>query len=186
MAVRLYKGFESMSFEEGIEYMKNLCRRNKSRQQQYLQVSSNLEICYPAGKKQGDYLLMVSGKVLKHSAVCVIVATYVLNETLSYNEMLGLLEEIYEEGWQHYATDTAQIWFLKCILYWTTLQEEINYPQINGRYQGRRMSFKRYAEAALSTREDSEVTLDEVMKRADDWRYAQKPLDFPDPPVFYY
>ena len=97
-----------------------------------------------------------------------------------------ILEEVYEEGWQHKATDLPQIWFLKCILYWTTLQEEINYPQSRGRYEGRRMSFKRYAEAVLATRADSSVTLDDVMCRADDWKKGRELLDFPGAPSFYY
>lgn len=76
--------------------------------------------------------------------------------------------------------------FKKPVVNWTTLQEEINYPQSSGRYEGRRMSFKRYAEAVLSTRADSEVSLDYVMKRADYWKNATAPIAFPNPPSFYY
>lgn len=177
---------ESMTFDEGVDYMKDLCSRNRGGQQRKFTVFPNLEVCYPGGKKHGDYLLTVSGKVLKHSAVCVIIASYVLNGTLSYEEMLGLLEDVYANGWQHREYDSTQIWFLKCVLYWTTLQEEINYPQSSGRYEGRRMSFKRYAEAVLSTRADSEVSLDYVMKRADYWKNATTPIVFPNPPSFYY
>ena len=177
---------ESMDYEQGVSFMKNLCAKNADGRQIRFSVFPNLEICYPGAKSQGDYLLKVSGKVLKHSAVCIIVASYVLNGTLDYHEMLNLLEEVYAEGWQHRERDTTQIWFLKCILYWTTLQEEINYPQSSGHYEGRRMSFKRYAEAVLATRSESAVTLDNVMYRADHWKQSRELLDFPDAPSFYY
>lgn len=177
---------ESMDYEQGVSFMKSLCIRNVDGRQRSFFVFPNLEIYYPGTKSQGDYILKVSGKALKHSAVCIIVASYVLNATFDYDEMLDLLEEVYAEGWQHKERDTTQMWFLKCILYWTTLQEEINYPQTSGHYEGRRMSFKRYAEAVLATRIDSPVTLDNVMYRADHWKQSRELLDFPNAPSFYY
>ena len=178
--------FGSMSFDKGVTYMKYLWANNTDGRQRSFSVLPNLEVCYPGVKNPGDYILLVSGKALRHSVVCVIVASYVLNGTLDDHEMLELLEEVYEEGCQHKETDPPQIWFLKCILYWTTLQEEINYPQSRGRNEGRRMSFKRYAEAVLATRADSSVTLDDVMCRADDWKKGRELLDFPGAPPFYY
>ena len=96
--------FGSMSFDEGVTYMKYLWANNTDGRQRRFSVFPNLEVCYPGGKNPGDYLLLVSGKALRHSVVCVIVASYVLNGTLDDHEMLELLEEVYEEGWQHKET----------------------------------------------------------------------------------
>ena len=181
-----YIKLNSLSFTQGIKMMKVICEENVDGQQQSFWVFRNIEVCYPGKKNQGDYLLKISGEVLKHSDICKIVATYVLNGILGYEDMIDLLENIYNDGLQCAETDSEQIKYLKCILYWTTLQEEINYPQSDG-YEGRRMSFKRYAEAILATRSDSKVTLDDVMRRADNWKLASDVFEFPNKkPSFYY
>lgn len=61
---------------------------------------------------------------------------------------------------------------IQMLIFWTTLQEEINYPQSEwNRYhtamkQGRRRSFNRYAEAIAAVAGRDNIALKAVMERA--------------------
>lgn len=148
-------------------------------------VFPSLAIQYPAKKANSDYIFTVCGKVLKHSDICVLIVIYVLNGTLSYNEAIKLLEDACTNGWKDDDEELRQVRFLRYILFWTTLQEEINYPE--NWHEGRRMSFKRYAEAVLSTQPNSPISLKDAMERADNYMLAKNnPIDFPNAPSFYY
>lgn len=161
-----------MNYKNGVEEMVRRCsevwRENETHR---LNPTNNLEIQYPGRKRVGDYKAIIAGKMLSHSEMCIVVATYVLNGNMSYEESVRFLEDVYENG-----TDNAEIdperQYLKTILFWTTLQEEINYPQTemsktkNKYYLGRRMSFNLYAEAVAAAAGNDNITLADVMKRA--------------------
>lgn len=160
-----------MNYENGVEYMVRMCKEVWEEKKTYrFNPINNLEIQYPGKKRVGDYKAIIAGKMLSHSEMCIVVATYVLNRNMSYEEAVRFLEDVYENG-----TDNAEIdperQYLKTILFWTTLQEEINYPQTeknkaNKYYLGRRMSFNLYAEAIAAAAGNDNITLADVMNRA--------------------
>lgn len=176
---------ENLTYEEGKQWVKAHCIKDKNGERLITQVYPGLQICYPGKKESGDYILFVHDRVLKHSDICVILVSYIYLGKLTYDEAIDLLEDVCRNGCKNDESVPDEIKAFTRLLFWATLQEEINYPQ--PRFEGRRMSFKRYAEAALSTRKDSPLKLKEVMERADDYRLPKNnSIDFPNKPSFYY
>lgn len=101
----------------------------------------------------------------------------------TFDRCREILIETYEIGIPKGHYETQEDYF-RTLLYWTTLQEDINYPASEG-YEGRRMAFKRYIEALDTTLEDSEYSLTDVMVRANQRRTFDL-LEIYDPPYFYY
>ncbi len=172
-----------LTYEDGVNMMKKLCSEINDDNKKELEVFENMKIYYPGGKESGDYIFKVSGRVLRHSDICKIIVNYIKNGTLTYYEAMHVLEDVYMNGLKNVESDKYQIQYLKHILFWATLQEDINY--FKAHQEGRKMAFKRYAEAVLSTFDI--VSLEDVMRRADNYKLVQKtPLIFPKVPSFYY
>ena len=138
-----------MNYSQGITYMKNLCQNGSgtfSPESTY----PKLIVSYPGYKQNGDYRVNIStlGAAPTHFDVCQHIYDGIQNGTNNYHLIVQLLEDIYENGtdidFSNYAINNVEK--LTVLIYWMTLQDEINYPQ--PRFQGRRMPFSRYFEAA--------------------------------------
>lgn len=154
--------------------MVDLCIKAKAKNEcSFFEPMNNIRIEYPGDKsKTGDYKAIIAGTMFSHKEMCIIIATYVLNGNMTYEKAVEFLDDVYENG-----TDTdkeygPELQYLREIIFWTTLQEEINYPQEEwnrnhtAHLQGRRMSFNRYAEAIAAAAGRDGIKLDEVMRRA--------------------
>ena len=138
-----------MNYSQGITYMKNLCHNGNgtfSPESTY----PELIITYPGYKQNGDYRVNISYKntAPTHFEVCQHIYDNITNGSYNYHCLVQLLEDIYVNGtdidFSNYAINCVEQ--LTVLIYWMTLQDEINYPQ--PRFQGRRMPFSRYFEAA--------------------------------------
>ena len=173
-----------LTYDQGVDYMKRLCSEVIGKSKKSFRVHPRMEVVYPANKEPGDYFFLVDGKVYKHSKVCAMIVDYILNGVILYEECKALLEDVYANGTTN-PEETPERQFLKDMLFWTTLQEEINYPQKSG-FQGRLMSFYRYAEALAASAFDSDINLQTVMRRADDRNQRSfQLLNIPDVPIYY-
>lgn len=146
-----------MNYRDGVIEMSNRCTAAKENGQiMSFEVCPRVRITYP-GKKDavGDYKVSIAGKMFSHSDMCIMVATYILNGNMTYEDAVRFLEDVYEHGTDNPEANIERQ-YLKTILFWTTLQEEINYPQgtWNSSHtrllQGRRKAFNLYAEAVAA------------------------------------
>lgn len=178
-----------MNYDEGINYMKNKCNLGAGTfipEKTY----SNLTITYPGYKGNGDYRVKIAhnSNPPTHFDVCEYLYNKVADRTVDYDEMVSLLEDIYVNGtninFENYTID--EIIKLTTLIFWMTLQDEINYPQ--PRCQGRRMPFSRYFEAIhCAAFEDCSYTLSDVMIRCNNkGRGTPSPYPIKDKPSFYY
>jgi len=139
------------------------------------QIMPEVVLYYPGYKeKVGDYKLIFYGEELKHSDVCQAIYDYCVRGCEYSKYMATVLKEIYENGLQADLRDDFRISILekyynfeqfKTLLYWLTLQEEINYPLSMG-YMSVKLPFSRYYEAIYSAYTSS-VSIAEIIKRAD-------------------
>lgn len=96
----------------------------------------------------------------------------------------NFLIDVYYNG-----TNTAyrnhQLEYLKNLIYWITLQEEINYPHSKG-YAGRNLAFCRFFEAIYATQSECNFTVQEVQNRCNNHgRNKPNLYDLPTSPTFY-
>lgn len=98
--------------------------------------------------------------------------------------MVSLLDDIYQNGTnidisKYSYSETER---LAALIYWITLQDEINYPQ--PRYNGRRMPFCRYFEAVYCAK-NNDFTLEDVCKRCNNRRHVPALYSISKAPSFY-
>ncbi len=118
--------------------MKNLAANGQSGN---VQLGNGFVIHYPGYKGNGDYKLTVNGQPPKHTDI---VNTIVkLGRQVTLAQMTSFLDDVYANGLNATQVITG---LSKELLYWITLQEEINYPPPKS---GRKMPFQRFFEAAL-------------------------------------
>ena len=177
-----------MNYIEGINYMKNLCKNGKgvlSPEDSY----PELKIHYPGYKKHGDYRMEIEGNnyVPKHTDVCICLYNMLKKNQCDFVELKKLLIDIYENGTNVCAENykIPKVKKIVSIIYWITLQDEINYPQ--PKYKGRRMPFSRYFEAILCTQKEYEYfTLENVLERCNNRGTIPTLYNITDAPNFYY
>lgn len=146
-----------MTYEEGKEHMINLSNSLKEGEEKDFFVGK-LRINYPGKKQNGDYKLYLGESAPKHFFV--IEGIYNMTTEDNFKELTLALEDIYSNG-----LNTSQTYFSKGkqeLLFWITLQEDINYPP--PRYAGRKLPFQRFFEGALAKL--NYITLEEVENRA--------------------
>lgn len=175
------------TYQDGIRFMKELCAGTSSG---VFRPESNmwpeLEIHYPGYKKCGDYRLVLSDIKTPpcHTDICKLLFKLVKDKTCTYNELAALLEDIYINGTmvnisQYLYSETAKIVVL---IYWITLQDEINYPQEKG-YSGMKMPFCRYFEAIYCAKHDLQI--DQVLSRCNNRGYRPALYNISHAPIFY-
>ena len=173
-----------MNYRDGVPYMVGLCRDAMAHDQVgTLNPIEGVEVRFPGDKQAvGDYKVFIRGNMPSHADICIMIAEHIRNGNMTYEDAVGFLEDVYDHGTDHGEVDPER-WYLKTVLFWTTLQEEINYPQENGK-QGRRMSFNRYAEAVAAAAGRDGISMDQVIRRANA-KYVPGTLDITDPPRYY-
>lgn len=140
-----------MDYPTGRKFMIDKCR-NGSRGQ--FKAYENIVINYPGYKKAlGDYQLEIVGdRVPKHADICQRLYERIKGGSSTYEELNSLLFHVY-----HYGTTilsaNEELKYLQNLIYWVTLQEEINYPRDKG-YAGINLAFCRFFEAVYCTKSD--------------------------------
>lgn len=114
--------------------------------------------------------------------MCSLISEDVLKNRITYDLYKELLDDIYINGTSR-IEENEILQNRRLLIYWLTLQEEINYAHKSGR----KLSFYRYAEALYSTREDASISIADVLERAKA-KKGEKPvelLDINDTPKYY-
>lgn len=141
---------------------------------------------YPGRLKHGDYVLRFNGEKYSHESLCrkmikdINAAPFPKKQ---YRKWMDLLEDVYENGTTNISDSDYSEFLNKSLVFWITLQEEINYPK----GMGRKHPFCRYAEAIGST-QTSAYTFDDILPRI--YNQGVNPrkfekLVFPNCPKFY-
>ena len=149
-----------MDYSEGIDFMRNLYRNNQTGK---FEAYQNIIVNYPGRKKAGDYRLeIVNEKVPTHGEICQLLHNLIKRGHCTYERIYALLERTYNQGTKELDTDEYMN-YLQHLIYWVTLQEEINYPRRAG-YAGINLPFCRFFEAIYCTRNE-DFTIDTVIRR---------------------
>lgn len=179
-----------MIYSEGIEYMLSLCSDNLPRYSKTIETNyADLIIKYPGYRGKGDYQVNYNDNPPSHQDICKYLYDLVKDSTESYSDIYNLLSDLYDNGTDvlgQYLLMNTDADFLITLLFWMTLQDEINFPQ--PRYQGRRMPFSRYFEAIYCAKfENCSYTLNDVMRRCNNKGIGiPSPYPIKDKPFFYY
>jgi len=149
-----------MNYEEGIQHMIALHQACEDKMiKQSFQIG-DLTITYPGYKHTGDYRLSKGNAAPKHTDVMRMIYNQVTTE--NFEQFCESLDNLYQHGLKsvHGTINQAD----KELIFWITLQEEINYPQSQG-YAGRKLPFQRFYEAALAKL--GHVQFQNVLNRAE-------------------
>lgn len=177
-----------MNYSEGIKYMQDLCDNEKKGVFFPESTYKKLKIYYPGYKNHGDYRLEIEGQNAppKHTDICKWLYNMLINKQCEFIQLKKLLTDIYENGTnvcvKRYSIPEVQK--IVSLIYWITLQDEINYPQ--PKYQGRRMPFSRYFEAMYCAEYKCSFDLDMVLDRCKNKGYIPCIYDLSNAPSFYY
>lgn len=165
---------EKMTYPEGIALMTGLYSKTL---QQHSRIKDtgydSLHIKYPGYRGPGDYQVNLRGKAPTHQEICRYLHNIVKNKTEKYTEIRMLLEDVYRNGTtvlDRHTLRKTDANFLITLIFWMTLQDEINYPQPKG-YQGARMPFCRYFEAIYCAEYNAHFSIDDVCQRCDNRGY---------------
>lgn len=133
-------------------------------------------------KHPGDYCLICDGIAPTHSQVCDALIVLIDNEE-KYKRWVNILEDVYYNGTINLGNyNDEKEHFVVQFLFWITLQEDINKPDMFGRL----IPFCRYAEAIATTQKTVSFTIEDVRKRIEctDPKVLE-PLILPIEPKFY-
>ena len=142
----------------------------------------NLRIDYPGYKQKGDYRLSRNGIAPTH--VNIVNGIYNMVTLNNFSDIKDSLGDLYINGLN--STNTFFSIEQKELIYWITLQEEINYPQ--PRYAGRKLPYQRFFEGALAKL--GYLTINDVHSRTNN-HGGRRPILFDCssfkiiPPIFY-
>lgn len=176
------------SVKSAIQEMKKLTdalNKNDTQYSHALDICQGIRLLYPGKLGHGDYLLQFNEIPFSHEDFCRLMIEDInaaVSPEQKYKKWMILLEDVFYNGTMNITDSNNDEFLIKSLVFWITLQEEINYP--NG--MGRLHPFCRYAEAIGSTR-TSMYTFDDILSRInnkDNPRHFKK-LDFPDSPSYY-
>lgn len=172
---------KGMDYQSGKAYMKDICRDG---QQGEFRAYDNIIINYPGYKLNGDYRLEIEGgRAPKHEEICGRLYNKIKNAESTFEELDLLLKMVYDHGTTQLVED-EELRYLQCLIYWVTLQEEINYPrELN--YSGINLAFCRFFEAIYCTK-DNLFTIQDVYNRCNNHGCAKPKLySIIDAPFYY-
>ncbi len=150
-----------MNYTEGIEYMLNL-RNERGQFSPY----EGILINYPGYKRAGDYRLTVQGGTApRHATISNQLYNLINDNVYTFQQLRDFLIDIYYNG-TNTTYDNANLQYLQHLIYWITLQEEINYPRRRG-FAGINLAFCRFVEAIYSTQPNINFTIQTVQARCD-------------------
>lgn len=152
-----------MDYSEGIKKILNLSPTPGN-----FSPYSGITITYPGKKGLKDYVLNVEGgQRPTYSNLSKNLYDLVTNNNYKFEELKSLLSDIYSNGTNTEYNDLG-LKYLQNLIYWTTLQEEINYPRKNG-FSGINLPFCRLFEAIYSTKKESQFSIIEVQNRCNNY-----------------
>ncbi|WP_294377073.1 hypothetical protein [uncultured Clostridium sp.] len=170
-----------MNYTEGIKFMKQFIGKEG-----VINPYEDIILHYPGRKRKGDYQLSLkNGQVPTHGLICSVLYNLIINKIYTYDNLLIFLEDVYLNG-----TNTAypdpNLEYYKHLIYWITLQEEINYPRNKG-FAGIKLAFCRFFEAIYCTKPEATFNLDQVLIRCNNHGTIKPTLfeEIEDKPNFY-
>ncbi|WP_270505534.1 hypothetical protein [Paraclostridium sordellii] len=170
-----------MNYNQGVQHMMKFVGKRGS-----FNPYQGITINYPGYKKKGDYKLTFNGKSAPtHSDICSILYNLINNNNFNFQELQNFLSDVYDNGTNTtYQNSTLEL--LKHLIYWITLQEEINYPRAKN-FAGINLPFCRFFEAIYATLNTNSVDLEQVQYRCNN-HGRNKPVLYPilDAPAFYH
>lgn len=158
-----------MDYLNGIQYMKKLCQLGSS---SFNVPNTNITIQYPGYKRNGDYKLLLNGNPPTHVDICCTLHNYIMQNPNEYTKISRLLEDVYQNGTNcigNYNLQNYNADYLINLIFWMTLQDEINYPQ--PRKSGRKMPFCRYFEAIYCANFQANFSINNVIVRCNNRGY---------------
>lgn len=166
-----------VTYSEGIEYVLGLYSSDLPRYSRTIETGYEcIQIRYPGYRGAGDYQLNYDNHPPTHQDVCKYLYELVRTSTESYTDIVMLLNDLYDNGTEilgQYLLMNVNEDLLITLLFWITLQDEINFPQDDG-YEGRKMPFCRYFEAIYCAEFNSSFTIDDVLNRCNNKGYRPK------------
>ena len=172
-----------------VAMMKSICSKLPNNTPAYslkLKVHDAIILDYPGTKCSGDYCLKFNEKAFEHREMCTFIVENIYkaaNPKAKYDYWMELLSDVYENGTSKCTTLHNEDFLNKSLVFWITLQEQINYPNKMGRLH----PFCRYAEAIGSTQTNA-YSLNDLYPRINNTGTSPLTFDklvFPNPPVFY-
>lgn len=150
-----------MNYEQGIALMKRLCNQNQKGQ---FEPYPGIVINYPGGKNSGDYQLSLEDSTMPtHADISLKLHELITSGTHTFSELEKFLIDVYSNGTAtSYSSNFLER--LKHLIFWITLQEDINYPRSEG-FAGINLPYCRYYEAIYSTQPGSTFTIETVQQR---------------------
>ncbi len=168
-----------MNYSDGVTYMKDLTTKLDVGETSSF-IYGKLKINYPGFKNYGDYKLTLNGNAPKHTDL--VQEFYDKTTSANYNNIVNFLEDIYSNGLKAKTTIFNQD-FIN-LIYWITLQEEINYPQ--PRFKGRKLTFQRFFEGVYSKIFPNIISIESVLNRTNNHGGGiPSLLNIKKPPIFY-
>lgn len=153
-----------MNYDQGIQYMLNLASQSGS-----FQPYHGITINYPGYKRRGDYKLTVNGgRAPRHQDICLDLYNLINQGNYNFQTLQDFLSDVYLNGTNTNYND-PYLKQLQHLIYWITLQEEINYPRSKG-FAGINLAFCRFYEAIYATHNTNTITLQNVQNRCNNHR----------------
>lgn len=169
-----------MNYQDGVEFMKDKASKLEPNQSDSFNVGS-LTINYPGKKRPGDYRLTINGRAPTHTQV--VLTIYKNTTAANFNDVVDFLDDLYTNGMKAKSTFFSKTF--KELIFWITLQEEINYPLPK---LGRKLPFQRFYEGALA-KVSKRVELESVLERTNNHGRSvprKYPTDSFRKPSFYF
>lgn len=142
-----------MTYNEGLVFIKSLFELHKASDIGNIKTNlsiGNIRIETPGYKKNGDYkvLLKIEGEknLVAYSHADIVNSIYKNTTLENALNIINGFECLFLNGLNSQNTFFNSEY--KNLLFWLTLQEDLNYPM--DRYQGRKLPFQRYYEAILA------------------------------------
>ena len=172
-----------MTYQEGISNLKNWIDEKVDSP---INVFSGIYLKYPGRKKKYDYFLECDFiDNTRHQDIYNYLIENINSEYFSYQEAINMLEEVYTNGITN-PSSNSMLEQCKQLVYWITLQEEINYPESIGK-SGVRLPLSRYFEALYVTFVNEIVSLEEIKTRSNNYgRSVPRLYNIPSKPGYYW
>lgn len=170
-----------MNYTEGINHMLQLSKSHGN-----FSPFNGIVINYPGYKRPGDYKLTVNGGTApKHEDISTMLYNLIYSNTYTFQQLKDFLIDIYYNGTNTFYTNN-DLQYLQHLIYWITLQEEINYPRSLG-YAGINLAFCRFIEAIYCTQPNINFTIRTVKNRCNNHGTNKPQLyNLPNAPIFYH
>lgn len=159
-----------MNYKEGREFLESwyeeigditFTRLHHERKEVY----ENIIIEIPGKKRKLDYRMKLinSNQAPTHSYIINMFYDFVSDGEYNAEELMEFLENVYTNGTSNERYNrNPDLDYLQHLIFWITLQEEINYPH----GAGKKLAFCRFIEAINAALPNSPFSLQEIVRRS--------------------